>query len=167
MKDKIIYKGWLTLKERLLNKRRYEILVKKDAVAALAEDKEERILLVKQFRPALLRETWEIPAGVMDKAGLDEKAIVIEELSEEANLEVAENQLDFLISFMPEMGISNSKIHLYYTKINYTGTDKTITDDLDVTAIKWFSHKDLEEEIAQGNLLDIKTLLAYYYIKNK
>ena len=167
IKNKIIYKGWLTLKEQLLNKRRYEILVKKNAVAALVEDKNKRILLVKQFRPALLRETWEIPAGVMDKEGLNEKAIIIEELSEEADLEVAENQLDFLISFMPEMGISNSKIHLYYTKLDCNGLDKTITKDLDVTATKWFSHKDIEQKIAQGNLLDVKTLLAYYYYKNK
>ena len=149
----------------LNNHWRYEILVKKDAVGALVEDKDQRILLVKQFRPALLRETWEIPAGVMDKDGLDEKAIIVEELLEEANLQGSKKQLDYLISFMPEMGISSSKIHLYYTKIDVLGLDQSIIDDLDVTAIKWFSHKELEKEIAEGNLLDVKTLLAYYYLK--
>ena len=166
IKDKIIYKGWITLKERLLNKRRYEILTKKNAVGALIEDKNNRILLVKQFRPALLRETLEIPAGVIDKNHLNKKAIIIKELSEEAGIEVAENQLNFLISFIPEMGISNSKVYLYYKKLNYNGIDKTITEDLDVTATKWLSYKNIEQKIAQGNLLDVKTILAYYYYKN-
>lgn len=167
IKDKIIYRGWLTLNERLLHKKRYEILIKKDAVAALVEDKNKQILLVKQFRPALLRETWEIPAGIMDKDGLNKKTTIIKELLEEADMKITEKRLNFLISFIPEMGISNNKIHLYYAKLNYNGLNKTITKDLNVTANKWFSHKEIEQKISQGNLLDIKTLFAYYYYKNK
>lgn len=164
-KDTTLYKGWLTLKERILNDRRYEILIKKDAVAALVEDNEGRLLLVRQFRPALLRDTWEIPAGCMDKEGLDEREIMVEELAEEANIILPKEDLTHLISYIPEMGISGSVIHLYYTKLGGPGIDKAITDDLDVTESRWFTKAEIEDMIKRQALLDSKTQLAYYYYK--
>ena len=40
------------------------------AVAVLAHDEDERVLLVRQYRHPVRMELWELPAGLLDGAGL-------------------------------------------------------------------------------------------------
>ena len=60
------------------------------AVAVLALDDEDRVLLIKQYRhPVRVRE-WEIPAGLLDIEGEDPLVAAQRELAEEADLEASE-----------------------------------------------------------------------------
>ena len=62
------------------NKR--ERLVLKSAVGAFVVDSRGRVCLVRQYRPAVGHETWEIPAGVLDK-GFSKEQTIYEELLED------------------------------------------------------------------------------------
>lgn len=57
------------------------------AVAVLAIDDDERVLLFKQYRHAIGQRDWEIPAGLMDVAGENGLAGAQRELAEEADLQ--------------------------------------------------------------------------------
>lgn len=56
------------------------------AVAVLAIDADDRVLLIQQYRHAIGHRDWEIPAGLMDMPGESGLAGAQRELAEEADL---------------------------------------------------------------------------------
>lgn len=56
------------------------------AVAVLALDDEDRVLLFQQYRHPIGHRDWEIPAGLMDISGESGLATAVRELAEEADL---------------------------------------------------------------------------------
>lgn len=56
------------------------------AVAVIALDEADRVLLVRQYRHAVRAELWEPPAGLLDVAGEDRVDAAKRELAEEADL---------------------------------------------------------------------------------
>lgn len=56
------------------------------AVAIIALDEADRVLLVSQYRHAVRSELWEPPAGLLDVAGEDRVEAAKRELAEEADL---------------------------------------------------------------------------------
>lgn len=60
------------------------------AVAVLALDEHDRILLINQYRHPVRSRLWEIPAGLLDVPGEDPLAAAQRELAEEADLVAAE-----------------------------------------------------------------------------
>lgn len=59
------------------------------AVSVVALDDEDRVLLLRQYRPAVRQELWEPPAGLLDVPGEALQAAAARELAEEADLEAA------------------------------------------------------------------------------
>lgn len=59
------------------------------AVAILAMDEEERVLLIQQYRHPIRHRDWELPAGLLDIAGEEPLAAARRELAEEADLVAA------------------------------------------------------------------------------
>ncbi|SDS01772.1 NUDIX domain-containing protein [Microbacterium paraoxydans] len=59
------------------------------AVAILAMDDEERVLLIQQYRHPIRHRDWELPAGLLDIAGEEPLAAARRELAEEADLVAA------------------------------------------------------------------------------
>lgn len=160
-----LYDGWFKVGERFFNGRRFEYVVDKDASGAIVEDLDGKLLLVRQFRPALLEESLEIPAGCLDKEGLSFPEIMVEELAEEAHLDVKKEDLKLLLKFNPMVGMSNSKYYLYYYKYPHVGIDSLNDDDVDVTEIIWVSRKDFYEKILNGEIKDLKTQTAFFYLE--
>lgn len=84
------------------------------AVAVLAMDDEERILLIRQYRHPVRRRDWEIPAGLLDEAGESPLASAQRELAEEADL-VADDW-SVLSDFYTTPGGSNEAIRIYLAR---------------------------------------------------
>ncbi len=84
------------------------------AVAILALDDEDRVLLIKQYRHPVRMRDWEIPAGLLDIA--QEHALVAaqRELAEEADLEAA--QWSVLGEFYTSPGGSDEAIRIYLAR---------------------------------------------------
>ncbi len=59
------------------------------AVAVIALDEADRVLLVRQYRHAVRSELWEPPAGLLDVEGEDRVEAAKRELAEEADLVAA------------------------------------------------------------------------------
>lgn len=56
------------------------------AVAILAMDEDERVLLLRQYRHPVRMDLWEIPAGLLDVDGEDFAVAAARELAEEADI---------------------------------------------------------------------------------
>ncbi|MFV4914870.1 NUDIX hydrolase, partial [Microbacterium lacticum] len=84
------------------------------AVAVLALDDDDRMLLIKQYRHPVRMRDWEIPAGLLDIAGEDPLTAAQRELAEEADLAAA--QWDVLGEFTTSPGGSDEAIRIYLAR---------------------------------------------------
>jgi len=166
MEDKLVYDGWLKIYNREIDGKKYDILINYDAVSAIILNEFNEILLVKQFRPALMRETLEIPAGSLDIEGESLEECLIRELEEETNLSVEKEELEKVIEYKPIMGFSDSTMNIFKIEINKEKLKDKYIKDADVTEVIWMKLKEFEENINKGIINDSKTLISYYYLKS-
>ncbi len=81
------------------------------AVAVLARDDEDRVLLINQYRHPIRSRDWELPAGLLDVVGEDPLAAAKRELAEEADLVASEWSELIVIATTP--GGSDEVIRVY------------------------------------------------------
>ena len=88
-RERIRLSEWVTIVARTVEyvggPQVYHALEQTDYITALAFAPDGRIPLVRQYRPALERVTWELPGGLLD-AGEDPIICAGRELAEEAGL---------------------------------------------------------------------------------
>lgn len=84
------------------------------AVAVLALDEHERVLLIRQYRHPIAQRDWEIPAGLMDVAGESGLAGAKRELAEEADLSAA--RWDLLVELFLSPGGSSEAVRVFLAR---------------------------------------------------
>jgi 8-oxo-dGDP phosphatase len=84
------------------------------AVAVLAMDDQDRVLLIQQYRHPIRHRDWELPAGLLDIAGEDPLLAAQRELAEEADLVAAEWHV--LTDFFTSVGGSNEALRVYLAR---------------------------------------------------
>ena len=84
------------------------------AVAVLACDEQDRVLLIKQYRHPIGLRDWEIPAGLLDIRDETPLACAQRELAEEADL--AADRWHLLTEFFSSPGGSNEAIRVYLAR---------------------------------------------------
>ncbi|MFI5061944.1 MAG: NUDIX domain-containing protein [Actinomycetales bacterium] len=84
------------------------------AVAVLALDDQDRVLLIRQYRHPVRHRGWEIPAGLLDVQGEDPLVAAKRELAEEADL-LAE-EWNVLGEFYTSPGGSDEAIRIYLAR---------------------------------------------------
>ena len=88
-----------------------EICGHDDAVAVVAIDSQDRIVLVRQYRHAVGQRLWELPAGLCDIEGEDPLDTARRELVEETGLEA--DQWRAGIRIAPSPGFCTEQVQLY------------------------------------------------------
>jgi 8-oxo-dGDP phosphatase len=91
-----------------------DVLEHPGAVAVLALDTEERVLMIRQYRHPVGRLLWEIPAGLRDVAGEPLRATAERELLEEAGYRAEEWQV--LTDSYSSPGISTERIRIFLAR---------------------------------------------------
>ncbi|MGA4779044.1 NUDIX domain-containing protein [Cellulosimicrobium sp. AB352] len=84
------------------------------AVAIVALDADERVLLLRQYRHPVRRELWEVPAGLLDVVGEDGRVAAARELAEEADLRAA--RWDVLVDYFTTPGGSNEALRVFLAR---------------------------------------------------
>ena len=84
------------------------------AVAVLAIDDADRVLLIRQYRHPIRHREWELPAGLLDAEGEAPLETAKRELAEEVDLVAAEWAL--LADFVVSPGGSNEVIRVYLAR---------------------------------------------------
>ena len=88
-----------------------EIIYHQGAVAIVAVDDEQRVLLVKQFRLGAAQVTYEIPAGLLE-AGEDPQQAITRELREETGYRPL--HVESIGGMYVAPGYTTEYIHLFY-----------------------------------------------------
>ncbi|MDD5207335.1 MAG: NUDIX hydrolase [Desulfobacterales bacterium] len=123
------------------------------AVVPFLSDRE--ILLVRQYRYALGRETLEIPAGKLDPSEKPEECAG-RELLEETGYEAG--SLTLLYTYAPAIGYSNELIHIYAGR-NLRKLQNEI-DQREISSIESFTVEEISSMIREGRVIDGKTLIG-------
>lgn len=133
------------------------------AVAVLAMDERDRVLLIKQYRHPVRRRDWELPAGLLDITGENPLLAAQRELAEEADL-VAE-QWSLLCEFMTSPGGSNEVIRVYLARGVSAAPDVfTRTEEEAGIELRWVPLDDVVDAVlardAQNSILSIAAFAA-------
>jgi ADP-ribose pyrophosphatase len=115
------------------------------------------IVLVRQYRPAIGRWAWELPAGSL-KPGEDVDRAAIRECHEETGL--VPEHLDKLGAFYPTPGYCDELMNIYRaTGLRQPREDEHATqdEDEDIEA-KAFDLVTVRSMIATGDIIDLKTV---------
>jgi 8-oxo-dGDP phosphatase len=91
-----------------------DVLEHPGAVAVLALDSADRVLMIRQYRHAVGRLLWEIPAGLRDVAGEPLRATAERELLEEAGHRAADWRV--LTDSFSSPGISTERIRIFLAR---------------------------------------------------
>lgn len=133
------------------------------AVAVLALDERERVLLIKQYRHPIRMRDWELPAGLLDIHGESPLVAAQRELAEEADL-VAETW-DLLTEFMTSPGGSNEVLRVYLAR--GVGAAAEVFDRTEEEAgieVRWVPLDDVVDAVLsrdlQNSILAIAALSA-------
>ncbi|ROR82109.1 ADP-ribose pyrophosphatase [Plantibacter flavus] len=121
------------------------------AVAVLALDADERVLLIQQYRHPIGERDWELPAGLLDIAGEDPAVAAGRELEEEADLVAGSLQL--LTEFYTTPGGSNESIRIYLAR-DLTATAEVFAraeEEADIL-VEWVPLDDAVAAVLDGRL---------------
>jgi ADP-ribose pyrophosphatase len=116
------------------------------------------IVLVRQYRPAIGRWAWELPAGSL-KPGEDVETAARRECHEEIGL--VPSRLVRLGSFFPTPGYCDEEMNFYRAEGLREATaedDAAHPDEDEDIETQAFSREEIERMIAAGEILDLKTV---------
>lgn len=132
-----------------------EIIEHKGAVAILAITKENKVVLVKQFRKAIEQEIYELPAGKIE-IGETPLDCAYRELKEETGYSA--NSMKLIHKYYPTPGFSNQLVFIYLAKDLIPGEKQLEEDEfLEVYEV------DLEtayKMVYENEICDSKTVIG-------
>lgn len=139
---------------------RREIIEHPGAVAIAALDPDDRLMMIHQYRHALGRRLWEMPAGLLDVHGEDPLETARRELREEAGLEAAEWAV--LLDVAPSPGFSDESVRVYLARgLSDVGRPELHDDDeeADLTA-RWITLSVAVRMVLAGTIVNGVTAAA-------
>ncbi|MCX5974779.1 MAG: NUDIX hydrolase [Coprothermobacterota bacterium] len=163
LKQNMIYQGNVLSLEKVEvllasgRKTEREIVHHPGAVAILAINEKGEILLERQYRSALKESTWEIPAGKLEPNESPLKCAQ-RELLEETGYEAA--QWQHLHSIYTSPGFTDEVVHLFLAeKLLLRKANPEFDEEI---TIRFFRQSDWEPYFCTKEIVDGKTLLAFY-----
>ncbi len=148
-----------------------EVFERGDAVALLPYDPvTDRIVLIEQFRPGALRSDtgpWqlELIAGMFseNESPLD---VAIREAKEEANLDIAPENVTKVMNYLSSSGGMSESIHLYCASVdskNVSGVYGLAEEGEDIL-VHVISRQDAEKLLEQGKISNAATIIALQWL---
>jgi ADP-ribose pyrophosphatase len=120
---------------------------------------ENSVVLMRQFRPAIGRYIYELPAGTID---LPEKPMTCakRELIEETGYRA--KKFTKLGSIYPVPGYSNEVIHIF--KAEGLSLGDACPEEYEVIDVKIVSKNQVKRLFQQGKLMDAKSIATFTYL---
>ena len=137
-----------------------EIVEHNGAVGIVAITPENKVVLDRQYRKAVEKELWEIPAGKIE-IGENPKECAIRELKEETGYS-AEN-MKLIHKFYTSAGFSNQKIYIFLAE-NLIQGERDLDED-EFLEVHEIDKDEVYNMIARNEIEDAKTSIGMLLIK--
>jgi 8-oxo-dGTP pyrophosphatase MutT (NUDIX family) len=139
-----------------------EVVDHPDSVAIVALDDQGRVLLIRQYRHPVGRVLWELPAGLLDKAGENPLEAARRELAEETGLQAA--QWSELVAIHTSPGMTGEHVQIFTARdlSPATGSNQPDADEGTIEP-SWIPLADAVEMVQRGeitNALAVAGLLS-------
>jgi ADP-ribose pyrophosphatase len=121
-----------------------------------------RIVMIRNFRAALEREIWELPAGTRSDEEPPEHC-ALRELEEETGYRAS--RLDALTDFWTAPGLSDERMHAYIAR----GLKRTVTnpEEDELIRVEPVTPRDATAMLDRGEIADAKTILVLLWALRK
>ena len=165
----LVYKGVIidfyqdTVKVPNGNVVKWDFIGHKGAAAVVAVNEDGKLLMVRQYRNALDRETLEIPAGALDSPEEPTHVAAARELEEETGFKAG--KLELLIKLRTTVAFCNEKIDVYLA--TDLQPSKQNLDDDEFINVEVHDIDELVQMIYDCKIEDSKTVAALMAYKNK
>lgn len=137
-----------------------EIIHHQPAVVILAEI-EDKVVLVKQYRPAVAEELLELPAGLLDYINGDFESVLSaakRELEEE--VQMTAHKWQQLQTFYVSPGFLDEEITLFYATKLEKVADPLPRDEDEHLSVVYATREEVAEMLKSGAIKDLKTLFG-------
>lgn len=141
-----------------------EIVHHSSSCGAIVVNKDQKLLLVEQWRDPIKAISLEIPAGLIDETDVSPEAAMKRELNEEAGLQA--KYWEKVSEFYSSPGFTDEKIYLYYCDTVIGVKHKKAMDKDEFLTCKWYSQAEINDLIATNKILDGKTRYAISIFEN-
>lgn len=133
---------------------KWDLVDHKGAAAVVAVRDDGKLLMVRQYRNALERETLEIPAGGLNGREEPTAVAAMRELEEETGYLC--DKVELLTSIYTTVAFCNEKIDIYVAKNLKPGHQHLDEDEF--INVEAYSPEELKEMILAGKIQDAKTI---------
>jgi ADP-ribose pyrophosphatase len=106
------------------------------AVAVVAIDDQQRVLMIRQYRHPVRKQLWELPAGLLDIKGETKSRAAERELMEETGYRAG--HLEPLINFYTTPGGNSEQISIFLaTELEYIGHKEELEGEETQLVVDW------------------------------
>ena len=122
------------------------------AVAVVAMDDDGNIPMVYQYRHALGRRLWELPAGLLDVGGEPAQVTAARELHEEAGLQA--DTWRVLVDLDSTPGFSDESVRVYLaTGLSQVDRPEAHDEEADME-LRWYSLAEATRKVLSGEIVN-------------
>ncbi len=132
-----------------------EIVEHRGAVAVVAIDEEENVIMVRQYRKPLETVTLEIPAGTLEE---DENPLLCAQRELEEEAKVKAGKWGRILSYYSAAGFCNELLHLYLAEDISDGFAPT--DDDEFVEVVRVPLSQAYQYILSGKIIDGKSIIG-------
>ncbi|SJN41257.1 ADP-ribose pyrophosphatase [Microbacterium esteraromaticum] len=156
LQSDLVYKGWVwdVRSDRVAygeGEIVREYVAHTGAVAIVAVDEKDRVLLIQQYRHPIRHRDWELPAGLLDIPGEDPLVAAQRELAEEADVTAA--HWEHLVSSWTTPGGNDEMIHIYLaTGISASEAAHVREDEEADIRVEWVPLSDAADAVLAGRM---------------
>jgi ADP-ribose pyrophosphatase len=148
-----------------------DVVMHPGAVAIVAVDEDERVLVITQYRHAAQASLVEFPAGLLDVAGEEPAEAARRELREEGQIEADRWRL--LFAMRPSPGMSDEVIHIYLAEgvrhADVPAGFEAVHEEAGMTR-EWVELSALVDAVMRGDVtngLTIAGSLALWHLRHE
>ena len=134
-----------------------EVVTHPGGSAVVAVDDEDRVCLLKQYRPAIESWVWELPAGKIDNREPPLETAQ-RELQEEAG--VVASHWQAMGHMLSSPGVFTEKIYLYLAR-GLTQIDAA-AEEHEVFEVHWLAFADVLYQARSGEISDAKSVVGLF-----